>query len=174
MLTEKGRRWVDGLRLSGAIKLVLDTLLACMDALEREREPLERELRALAKADPRLRALQEIHGVGPILACHLLAEIGQATRFRRVRQVVRLTGLDPAVFESGETRRRGRLSKAGPPLLRWALVEAAQHASRPTSPDHTRYLALKARRGPQVARIAVARTLAARAYRALRTLEEAA
>src|SRR6266851_2378194 len=38
--------------------------------------------------------------------------------------------LDPVVDESGETRRRGKLAKAGSPHLRWALVEAAVHANR--------------------------------------------
>jgi transposase len=174
LLTDKGRRWVAGLQLQPRIRLTLDTLLAAIDALQREREPLDHELRALAKSDERLRALQQIHGVGPIVACHLLAEIGEARRFRRARQVVRLSGLDPVVLESGETRRRGRLAKAGPPLLRYALVEAAQHASRRTSPDHARFRRLQARRGTQVARIAIARTLAGRAYRVLRELEEAA
>jgi transposase len=78
-------------------------------------------------AGHRFEATQAIYGVGPILACHLLAELGEAARFRRARQAVRAAGLDPVVDESGETRRRGRLAKHGSPVLRWALVEAAQH-----------------------------------------------
>jgi transposase len=78
------------------------------------------------------------------------------------------------VLESGDTKRRGRLAKAGPPLLRWALVEAAQHAARPQSPDHARYQRLRKRRGSQIARITIARTLAARSYNVLRELEQAA
>jgi transposase len=84
-------------------------------------------------------ALQTIYGVGSILACHVLAELGEAARFRRARQAVRAAGLDPVVDESGETRRRGRLAKHGAPVLRWALVEAAQHAQRANSPDRGLY-----------------------------------
>jgi transposase len=127
-----------------------------------------------AQQDRRLQALQRIYGVGPIVACHLLAEIGDARRFRRARQVVRLSGLDPVVLESGQTKRRGRLAKAGPPLLRWALVEAVKHASRSQSPDHERWLGIKSRRGSTVADLTVARTIAGRAYRILRDLDEAA
>jgi transposase len=93
------------------------------------------ELRRFARADARCHVLQSIYGVGPILACHLLAEIGQARRFRRAQQITRLAGLDPVVDESGETRRRGKLAKAGSPHLRWALCEAAVHAHRSTAPD---------------------------------------
>lgn len=90
--------------------------------------------------------MQSIYGIGPILACHLLAEIGEARRFRRAEQITRLAGLDPVVDESGETRRRGHLAKAGSPHLRWALVEAAVHAHRTTAPDLALYRATRERR----------------------------
>ena len=77
--------------------------------------------------------MQSIYGIGPILACHLLAEIGEVGRFRRAEQITRLAGLDPVVDQSGESRRRGQLAKAGSPHLRWALVEAA---ATPCDPDH--------------------------------------
>jgi transposase len=174
LLTRAGRRWVEALALAPASRLVLEALLGAIDDLDRRLEPLERELRSRAKTDARLEALQTIYGVGPILACHLLAEIGEARRFTRARQVVRLSGLDPVVYESGQTKRRGHLAKAGPPLLRWALVEAGKQAARRQSPDHERWQRISARRGKQVASITIARTLAGRAHRVLRALEEAA
>ncbi len=174
LLTRKGRTWVEALRLESTARLVLDTLLGAIDDLDRRLEPLEQELIRRAREDRRLRALDTLYGVGPILACHLLAEIGDARRFTRARQVVRLSGLDPVVLESGETRRRGRLSKAGPPLLRWALVEAGRKAARPKSPDHERWQRIASRRGTQVASITIARTLAGRAHRLLLELEHAA
>jgi len=174
LLTRSGRQWVDALELEPPIRLLLDALLGVIDDLDRRLEPLDRELGQRAKQDRRLQVLQRIYGVGPTVACHLLAEIGDARRFRRARQVVRLSGLDPVVLESGETKRRGRLAKAGPPLLRWALVEAAKHASRSQSPDHERWQRIRSRRGAKVADITIARTIAGRAYRLLRELDEAA
>ena len=109
-----------------------------------------------------------------MLAAHLLAEVGAASRFRRARQVVRLSGLDPVVSESADVRRRGRLSKQGSPELRWALAEAAHHACRRRSPDHDLYLDVKQRRGTQRATLTVARKLARRAYHILNDLEQAA
>jgi transposase len=174
LLTVAGRRWVDGLQLPGPTRLALEALLRAIDELERSVAPLNDELRQRAKHDPRLVALQGIYGVGPIVASHLLAEIGDAHRFRQARQVVRLSGLDPVVLESGDSKRRGRLAKAGPPLLRWALVEAAQQARRSSSPDHERWQRIQQRRGTRVANLTVARTIAGRAYRTLRDLEQAA
>ena len=106
-----------------------------MGALETQLDTVDGELRRFARNDERCQALQSIYGIGPILACHLLAEIGEARRFRHADQITRLAGLDPVVDESGENRRRGHLAKAGSPHLRWALVEAAVHAHRTTAPD---------------------------------------
>ena len=174
LLTRSGRQWVAALELAAPIRLVLDALLGVIDDTDARLEPLERELARRGKQDPRLQALQRLYGVGPIVATHLLAEIGDGSRFTRARQVVRLSGLDPVVLESGDTKRRGRLAKAGPPLLRWALVEAAKHARRPGSPDHQRWQRIAKRRGSKVADITVARTLAGRAQRILQELEQAA
>jgi transposase len=82
-----------------------------------------------------------------------------------------LAGLDPVVEESGETRRRGKLAKAGSPHLRWPLVEAAVHAHRATAPDLQLYQATRERRDATIARLTVARKIGKRAYHALRDLE---
>jgi transposase len=140
-------------------------------ALEAQLRPLEAELGRFARSDRRCQALMQIYGVGPIIACHLLAEIGDACRFQRPRQLVRAAGLDPIVDESAERRRRGRLAKAGSPYLRFALVEAAQHARRRTSPDHQRYQRLAARLGAGRAKLTIARLIAARAHHLLCALE---
>lgn len=171
LLTAAGRRWLDGLSLSEHVRGQVDAILAVIGALEAQLEPIERKLKLLARQDSRLEALDAIFGVGPIVACHLLAELGEAARFTRARQVIRLSGLDPVVEDSGESRRRGRLSKAGSPFLRWALVEAAQHARRPSSPDHRRWARLAAKIGKKRATLVIARTLAERAYTTLRELE---
>jgi transposase len=176
LLSTKGRRWLDGLKLDPHVRGLVDTHLALIDAVVAQMTEVERELRLLARSDRRLIALQTIFGVGAIVACHLLAEIGDARRFRRADQVVRVAGLDPVVLDSAESKRRGRLSKQGSPHLRWALIQAAQHAAiHPTSsPDGDHYLALRDRIGGQRAAVSTARRIAKRAYHVLAALEPAA
>ncbi len=171
LLRPPGLRWAAALQLSEHARLQVDSLLSVMAALEAQLDTVDAELRRFARADERCRALQSIYGIGPILACHLLAEIGEARRFRRAEQITRLAGLDPVVDESGETRRRGHLAKAGSPHLRWALVEAAVHAHRTTAPDLALYQATRARRDTTVARLTIARKIGKRAFHALRELE---
>jgi transposase len=151
LLRPPGLRWAASLRLPEHARLHVDSLLSVMAALEAQLDSVDAELRRFARKDERCQALQSIYGVGPILACHLLAEIGEARRFRRPDQITRLAGLDPVIDESGESRRRGHLAKAGSPHLRWALVEAAVHAHRPTHPDLGLYRATRERRHTAVA-----------------------
>ena len=63
----------------------VDRLLLLIEAVESELRPLETELRRFARGDRRCVALQTFYDVAPILACHLLAELGEGARFRRAR-----------------------------------------------------------------------------------------
>ena len=146
-------------------------MLGVMASLAHQIDLLDCELRRLAKCD---RAAQ---GAAADLrdradpACTILAEIGDAKRFRRARQVVRAAGLDPVVKDSADKQRRGQLAKQGAPCLRWALVEAAQHACRHTSPDHELYRRQRGHAGANPATLSVARKIAKRAFHVLRALE---
>jgi hypothetical protein len=74
LLTVEGRRWVASLSLSPAARARVDRLVRLIEAVEDELRSLETELRRFARADRRCLALQTIYGVGPILACRLLAD----------------------------------------------------------------------------------------------------
>src|SRR5262249_39190564 len=171
LLTPEGMRWAASLQLPEHARLQVDSLLAIIGALETQLNTVDAELRRFARADQRCQALQTIYGIGPILACHLLAEVGEACRFRRADQITRLAGLDPVVDESGETRRRGHLAKAGSPHLRWALVEAAVHGNNENAPDLALYPAVRDRRDTTVARLSVPRKIGNRVYHTPRGLE---
>src|SRR5450432_2967477 len=171
LLTASGRRWVAAIRLHPGARAQVEAMLAVMGSLAEQIEMIDCELRRMAKIDARLKALQKICGVGPILAATILAEIGDAKRFRRARQVVRAAGLDPVVRDSADTQRRGQLAKQGAPCLRWALVEAAQHACRRSSPDHELYVRARGHAGANPATLTVARKIGKRAFHTLRALE---
>lgn len=171
LLTREGRRWVAALNLPASVRTQVELELLLIDTLEQQKQAVETELRRFARTDGRCQALERLYGIGPILACHILAELGCAARFRRARQVARVAGLDPRVLDSGESSRRGRLAKQGSPELRWALVEAARQARRASSPDHGSFTARRARAGEPAAVLTLARTIGRRAYHTLHALE---
>jgi transposase len=85
----------------------------------------EEQLDALARADPRLALLRTIPGVGPRLAEAIVALLDQPERFQKARQVSAYVGMVPKELDSGETERRGRITKRGSRLVRSLLVEVA-------------------------------------------------
>jgi transposase len=95
-------------------------------------------------------------------------------RFTSSRFAVRHTGLDVTVYSSDNKRTPGQLARQGPPVLRWALFEAAKCAARAGSPDHGYDLQVKGRLGGNRATLSVARKLVRRCYHTLRALGEQA
>ena len=141
--------------------------LAVIDLLDERIAPLRAELLPLAKADPRVVLLQTIPGVGELLGLTLAAEIGDVARFGSARKLVGYAGMAPRVSQSGERSRTGALSKAGSRTLRWAAVEAAHQAWRPTNPWHELYTDIAARAGKNPAKSAVARKVLIAAWHVL-------
>ena len=124
-------------------------------------------LRRAAK-DPGWAVIQQIPGIGPILAAVILAEIGDIRRFRGPRQLCSWAGLTPKHHESDRTVRRGHITKQGSRLLRWAVVEAAQKIPATAGwPVATRD-GIRERRGRGIATVAVARRLLTLVYFGLR------
>src|SRR3954452_18219146 len=121
--------------------------------------PIEAELRPLARADPRVRLLATVPGIGDLLGLTIASEIGEISRFPSARKLVGYSGLTPRVYQSGEKSRTGKLSKAGSTMLRWAAIQAAQPAWRPNNPWHQLYVDGKERCGGKgnPAKAAVAR-----------------
>ena len=78
------------------------------------------------KHTPGYPAIQTIPGVGPVLAAIFVAEIGDVTRFPSPRQLCSWAGMTPRHRESDTKVHRGRITKQGNNLVRWAAVEAVQ------------------------------------------------
>jgi transposase len=168
------RRHLDALDVSSAARRQIEVALTMIDHVNAQLAPLSTELKAFARAQPGCRALMRHYGIGPQVACAILAELGDARRFSSSREAVSYAGLDITVHQSDARRAPGRLSRQGPSALRWALFEAAQCARRPGSPDHEYYVEAAARLGGNRACLAVARKLLKRSYHTLRELGEEA
>jgi transposase len=85
----------------------------------------EKKLNVLGKANPGVQLLPSIPGVGPRTAETLVAHISDPKRFQKGKEIGAYFGLVPKQFQSGETDRRGRITRRGPALVRKLLVECA-------------------------------------------------
>ena len=101
-----------------------------------------------------------------MLAAVFVAEIGDITRFHRPAQLASWAGLTPH-RESDTTVHRGRISKQGSRLVRWAAVEAVQRVGAHTRLGQTRDR-VAARRGRNIGVVAAARELTGLVFYGLR------
>ena len=157
-----GRALLDRLALPEPWAGTVAASLQLIDELDSQIAGCEAELQRLGADHRYVPLLLTVPGIGWVLAYTIAAEIGDISRFPTPTKLAGYTGLCPRVYQSGNSDRRGALSKQGPKYLRWALIEATMHASRhPLYRD--RYQQTKQRlgrqRGAKVAQVDLARRL---------------
>jgi transposase len=159
----EGRRLLERLEVPEPWRGNVMASLRLIDDLGDQIDEVNRRLRAGHADHPYVPLLMSAPGIGWVLAFTIAAEIGQIERFSSPAKLTGYTGLCPRVVQSGDSDRRGPLTKHGPTYLRWALLEATMHALR--HPAYAeRYQRNKRRlgrqRGAKVAQIDIARRLA--------------
>jgi len=153
----------------------LTASLSLIDDLERQIAEVNQRLKQGHADHPYIALLMSAPGIGWVLAFTIAAEIGEIERFASPAKLAGYTGLCPRVNQSGDSDRRGPLSKHGPTYLRWALLEATMHALKHPAYSE-RYQRTKRRlgkqRGAKVAQIDIARRLAHAIWHMLSRSEE--
>jgi transposase len=141
-------------------------LLDLIDRFDREEGIFAAMIATRLADDPGYHAIQALPGVGPTFAAVFTVEIGDVTRFRNPAQLCSWAGLCPRHRESDTTVHRGRITKQGSRLVRWAAIEAVQRGS--TAKIDADKARIADRRGTNIAKVAAARKLLTLVYYGLR------
>jgi transposase len=167
MFCRAGNHQLDGMTLGDNYTIRVESLRDLIEVYDREVTMLEREIHRQLRHHRGYRAIHAINGVGPTIAAILVAEIGDVTRFRSAEALCSWAGLTPKHRESDTTVRRGRITKQGSKLVRWAVIEAVSryHGGPKLAGDFRR---IAERRGTNKARVAVARKVLTLVYYGLR------
>jgi transposase len=156
--------------LSPGGQLQVATALEVLAAVEARMGVLRTQLRDAARHLTGAKVLAaRLYGVGPVTALALTCWPAGAGRFSSSRKAVRFTGLDITVWSSDRKGPPGRLSRQGPPMLRWALYEAGKTHARSSAPD-AYYTAVKDRKNSKRAALSEARKLVRQACHILTEL----
>jgi transposase len=151
---------------------ILTPLIESLEALEAQIARATKQLAAQAAADPVTARLMTAPGVGPITALVFKSSIEDPERFSRGEDAGAFAGLAPRRNQSGERDYKGRISRAGDPLLRRALYEAANvllGRVKRSCALRDWGLKLAETKGTKRARVAVARKLAVLLHRLWRS-----
>jgi transposase len=153
--------WLDGLRLPVRAAASVTTLRRVLAVVRQEVARADTEVRRATETDPVAITLQQLRGIGPVLALTIRAEIGDIRRFPTGAHVASYAGLVPRVDASAGRVRYGPITKRGSPWLRWALIEAAIHGPARSDRIGRWGRGLAVRKGALKARVALARVLCA-------------
>jgi transposase len=152
------------LELPISIKETLSPLRSVIEILDDELVTADERFEAMVAADPTVKRLTTLPGIGPITASAFVAALDTFSRFERAAQVTSYLGLVPREHSSGEKQRRGSIVRSAHPHLQSLLVQAAWRVWRATDPRTANFRvwmhAIARRRGKKVAAVALARRLA--------------
>jgi transposase len=165
-----GSAWLDGLRLPQPYAGKVTSLRQLAGELSAEITMLSDVIGDLLAGDHGYQVIQQLPGIGPVLAAVITAEIGDVRRFGTAAQLCSWAGLTPRHRESDTKVTRGHVTKQGSRVLRWALIEAIQRVPRDSVIGSVKD-AIIARRGKQarnIAKVAAARRLLTLVFYGLR------
>lgn len=99
-------------------------------SLDKRMEELDKQITTIAQQDPIAKRLQQLRGVGPLIATALVATVGDGKQYRKGRDMAAALGLTPRQHSSGGKDRLLGISKRGDAYLRCLLVHGARSAIR--------------------------------------------
>ena len=152
--------------LPGNIALMAALFWNLLSEVEQALATTDEQIKQAVQEHPVASRVQQLCGVGPITALTIVAEIGRIERFPSYKHLFSYSGTAPTTHESGDSRQPGHLPQECNKRLRWAAVVAAQGASRCRAPNRAKshYRRVKARCGPNTAKIAAARKILLEVY----------
>jgi len=121
--TEKAREAIKV--LTGQVRENAEWQIKHLELYEQRIKELENKIKKEAKEDEDMKLLQNIAGVGPVVAYGFVAHVGDGSRFSKGAQVSNYLGFVPRLDYSGTIQRQGHITKRGNAYLRGLLVQAA-------------------------------------------------
>jgi transposase len=154
-------------RIPPIARFCLDLLAHQYMALTAEIGAIDKRIHAWHRSCEDSRRLEEIPGIGPIVATALVAEIGDWKQFRSGRNLAAWIGLVPKQHSTGGKEKLGSITKQGNRYLRWLLVAGAMAVIRHARQHGTNrawLTRIMARRPAKVAAVALANKIARMAW----------
>ena len=116
--------------LTGRFRALLNGLWNDLKTLDHRAAELDHEINMIAQSDPVAKRLQQLRGVGPMVATALVVTVGNAEQFANGRQMAASLGLTPKQHSSGGKDRLLGISKRGDAHLRSILIHGARSVIR--------------------------------------------
>jgi len=161
----KGIKFLEALNLSPLMAIQRDELIRTVNTCNGQLKTINAVILELAEKDDDIQRIMTIPTIGPVVATVIKAYVADFKRFPNADKLASYAGLVPSVRQSGDKEAHGHITKQGPGMLRWALVQSAAIV-RPSHGDlYKFYNKKKVKIGVKKARIALAKKLLTISYR---------
>ena len=122
--------------LPANVRQVLEPLLKEVESLTEKIKESDHEIEQIARKDyPETALLQQVGGVGPLIALTFVLTVEDKDRFQKSRDIGCYVGLRPRRGDSGQSQPQLRITKEGDPYLRTMLVQGAHYIISRRGPD---------------------------------------
>ena len=108
-----GAAWLDEQQLGEAYRIRIESLRRLIGRYDREVTRLDRVIHGWLRDDTGYQTIQQLQGVGPVIAAVFVAEIGDVSRFDTAKRLSSWAGLTPRHRESDTKVVRGLITKTG-------------------------------------------------------------
>jgi transposase len=163
---------MERMNVPDALRDMLEPLFTQIETLTEQIKKYDAEVKRMCRnVHPETELLQQVNGVGVLIALAYVLTIDNPDRFAKSRDVGPYVGLIPGQYESGESRPQMRITKTGDRFLRQLLVQGAHYILGPFGEDsdlrrHGLKIAARGgKSGKKKAAVAVARKLAVLLHR---------
>jgi transposase len=173
LFTAKGRASIESLRLTAMERFRVGELLLTIDtyteSIKTATKALSNFRKAFSSEEKRFHEIvTSVPGIGDLVADVIHCTLGDIQRFQSAQKCTSYAGIVPGFRESDSKRKELGITKEGPRMLRWALVQASWRATKNSPRWRKVFEAIAKRRGRKKAVVAVARRLLAVVYTLLK------
>ena len=165
------RDWLDALEFEYTpARATLDSRMRQFRFVDQDLRDVSTQLRRFCKTYYKkdYKLLRSIPGIGGIVACGILCELGDLRRFRSLKHLSGYVGLAPGIHQSGDNLRTTGMTKRAHRLIRSYFIEASWQAIR-TDPVMQAYYRNHLGKNVKSVIVKVARKLLSRTLAVIKT-----
>lgn len=161
---KKGLVFLRTVEIGEIQRISLDSMLAALDMFNARVQEFDERIKRFASQDTYAKLLVTMPGVSWFSALVISSEICDISRFDSYKKLCSYSGLVPSIYQSGNTDRKGHITKQGSGMLRWILVQDARVAVKHSKRFGRKYKMLTKRIGEKKAIVAIARNMCISVY----------
>lgn len=150
-------------KMKAGLRYVVEELVAEWKAIQMKIKKLDQLLKEQALEDETHEKIyRSLKGIGATTSRVLSNELGDMLQFSSERALFSYTGLTPCEYSSGDSVRKGHISRQGKPILRSLLVQCSWQVIRHDAGLKETFERIARRAGRKRAIVAIARRLIGR------------